>query len=121
MTTEPVEQAEQGTFDQVIEAIDALEHEPDRHLSIQIDNSLRDAIRAAQTSGKKASVAIAIKVVPGPDRRVTFAADVKASLPRPPLSGVTLYADADGNVHRSDPAQQRLGFYDATLTRKHET
>lgn len=114
-------QDEQDTFDQVIQAIDSTESEPERHLSIQIDNSLRDAIRAAQASGQKSSVTIAVKVVPGPDRRVTFAANVKAQLPRPPVSGVTLYADADGNVHRSDPAQQRLQFFDATATRKQES
>ena len=36
----------QDTFNDIVEAIDALETEAYRHLSIQIDNSLRDAIRA---------------------------------------------------------------------------
>lgn len=111
---------EQNTFDDVVGAIDALEPEPERHLSIQIDNSLRDAIRAAQGSGQPAGVTIAVKVRPGPDRRITFSATVNAKLPRPPVNAATLFADADGNVHKSDPAQQRLGFYDATQTRKSE-
>lgn len=119
-TAEP-EVEEQNTFDDVIAAIDATESEAERHLSIQIDDSLRDAIRAAQTSGRPAGVTIAIKVQPGPDRRVSFAANVAAKLPRPPVTAVTLYADADGNVHKSDPAQQRLQFYDSTNTRKQET
>lgn len=101
-------ETDQNTFNDIVEAIDSLEHEPERHLSIQIDNSLRDAIRAAQTSNSKASVTILVKVTPGADRRVSFSANVKAQLPRPPLSGVTLFADPEGNVHRSDPAQMKL-------------
>lgn len=115
------EAKEQDTFSDVVQAIDALEVEPDRHLSIQIDNSLRDAICAAQSSNQKASVTIVIKVTPGVERRVSFAANVNAKLPRPPLSGVTLYADADGNVHRQDPAQTRLDFINPGTTRKQES
>lgn len=102
--------AVQDTFNDVIAAIDANESEPDRHLSIQIDNSLRDAIRAAQNSGQPASVTIVVRVKREIDRRVGFSATVAAKLPRPPLSGVTLYADDDGNVHKSDPAQMRIDF-----------
>lgn len=102
------EAAPQDTFTNIVDAIDSLETEAERHLSIQIDNSLRDAIRAAQNSGQGASVTIVVKVKPGLERRVSFAANVNAKLPRPPLAGVTLYADNDGNVHKSDPAQLRL-------------
>jgi hypothetical protein len=73
-----------GTFEEVIQAIDELEVDPDRHLSIQMDNSLREAIRAAQTMGRKAEVSVKVKVTPGPDRRVVFSADVTAKLPRRP-------------------------------------
>lgn len=100
----------QDTFESIIQAIDANEVEPDRHLSIQIDAACRDAIRAAQTSGQPASVTIAVKVRPGPERRITLAANVKANLPRPSLSAVTLYADEAGGVHRSDPDQLRMEF-----------
>lgn len=107
----------QDTFDSVVEAIDALESEPDRHLSIQIDKSLRDAIRAAQGSGQAAEVNIKMKVKPGPDRRVSFVANVNAKLPRPPVSAVTLYADGDGNIHKSDPLQLKMPFTHAALAR----
>lgn len=106
---------DQDTFASVIEAIDAVEVEPDRHLSIQIDKSLRDAIRAAQGSGQPAGVTITVKVKPGPDRRVSFAANVNAKLPRPPVSAVTLYADEAGNIHKSDPAQMKLSLPPPTL------
>lgn len=114
------ETEDQNTFNDVVMAIDSLESEPDRHLSIQIDKSLRDAICATQSSGQPASVTVVIKVKAGAERRILFAAQVNAKLPRPPMSAVTLYADADGNVHKSDPAQTRLGFYDSTQNRKRE-
>lgn len=106
------DEQEQDAFAAIVEAIDAMEVEPDRHLSIQIDRSLRDAIRAAQNSGQGASVTITIaaKVRPDDPRRVLFSAKVAAKLPRPPVSMVSLYADDAGAVHRSDPAQQPLPF-----------
>lgn len=106
-----------GTFDEVVEAIDSLESEPDRHLSIQIDKSLRDAIKAAQTSGQSADVTIKIKVKPEAGRRVGFSANVSAKLPRPPVSGVTLFADIDGKVHKADPAQLKLPMATALASR----
>jgi len=51
-----------------------------------------------------------VKVVPGADRRMTFACNVAAKLPRPPLQAATLYADEKGTLHRSDPAQKPLPF-----------
>lgn len=112
---------DQDTFKEVVEAIDALETEPDRHLSIQIDRTLRDAIRAAQNSGQSADVTIKVKVKTGPERRINFSANVSAKLPRPPVSGVTLYADMDGNVHKSDPAQLRMPFTHALARAEKES
>lgn len=108
---------EQDTFNQILEAIDALETEEERHLSIQIDKSLRDAIRAAQNSGQPAEVTVKVKVKTGPERRINFSANVSAKLPRPPVSGVTLYADLDGRVHKSDPAQLKMPFTTALAER----
>lgn len=103
---------DQDTFDAVVAAIDSLESDPARHLSLQIDQSVRDAVQAAQSSGQGASVTVTVKVKPGAERRMSFAATVSAKLPRPPVSAVTLYADAEGNVHQADPAQKRFGFAD---------
>ena len=111
---------EQNTFAEVITAIDALESDPARHLSIQIDDAVRDAVQAAQTSGQPASVTIQVKIKPGAERRMSFIAHVKAQLPRPPVGGVTLYADANGHVHHSDPKQSHLEFYDPAAQPKKE-
>ena len=104
------EKADQDTFDEVVSAIDAAEVDPDRHVSIQIDKSLREAVRAAQSSGQPSAITIQVKVKPGPDRRVSFGMNVSAKLPRPPVAAVTLYADAGGGLHSSDPAQLRMDF-----------
>lgn len=107
MTTTKTEQqaGRQETFQLVVQAIDASEHDPDRHLSVQIDDCIRDAVLAAQTAGESATVTIKVKVEPGVERRVTFTASVKAQLPRPPVPGATLYADRAGGLHQSDPKQ----------------
>ncbi len=101
---------EQDTFHAVIQAIDEQEVDPDRHLSIQIDECVRDAIRAAQSSGQSAAVTIKVTIKPGPERRISFAANVNAKLPRPPVSAVTLYADDAGRLHHSNPDQLRMPF-----------
>lgn len=111
---------ETSAFQEIVAAIEAIETEAERHLSIQIDGSLRDAIRAAQTSGQKASVTITVKVIPGPDRRVTFSANLASKLPKPPLATATLFADQSGKLHRSDPAQLRM-FPLATIHTKKES
>lgn len=108
--TKEAKQPDQDTFQTIIEAIDSIEVEPDRLLSIQLDTSIREAIRAAKASGQPAGVTVAIKVKPGPERRMAFSANVKAQLPRPPVAIISLYADEAGQVHRSDPAQGRLPF-----------
>jgi hypothetical protein len=38
---------------------------------------------------------------------------VAAKLPRPPVAAVTLYADAAGGLHNSDPAQLRMDLRQA--------
>lgn len=106
----PEAKQEQETYAEIIAAIDRLETEPERHISIQIDTSLRDAIQAARSSGKTTGVTIAIKVKPEHERRVYFSATVAAKLPRPPVSAVTLFADDEGHLHTSDPNQRRLEF-----------
>lgn len=102
------EAEEQDTLDEVIKAIDAVEVDPDRHVSIQIDRSLREAVRAAKSSNQAASITVTIKVKAEAGRRMAFAANVSAKLPRPPTSGVTLFADESGAVHNSDPKQLRM-------------
>lgn len=101
---------EKDLFSQIIEAIDDAEVEPDRHVSIQLETSLKDAIHAARMSGKKAIVTVKVHVKPEHERRVQFSATVDAKLPRPSVSAATLFADDRCQLHRSDPAQLRMTF-----------
>ena len=96
------------TFLAVVGAIDELETDPSRHLSLQIDDRLRAAIVAARAANKASKITIEVKVEPGPERRMIFSGAVKASLPSPPTNSVVLYADEKGEVHHQDPAQLNL-------------
>lgn len=110
MPKPPEEKQQQDTFDAVVKAIDRMEVEPERHLSIQIDTACREAIRAAQLTGKSAAVTIKLSIKRDAERRVTFAADVATKLPRPSVSAVTLFTDDEGGVHSADPRQARIDF-----------
>lgn len=68
---------EQDTFDQVIKAIDDTETAPERHLSIQMDKAVRDAILAARESGQKASITLQLRVQPEVRLRVDVTRDAK--------------------------------------------
>ena len=100
--------ANKDQFSRVVEMIDDLEPDADRHISVQMDNSVRDAIMAAKRSGKTATVMVKIAIDTAPDRRVLFRGEVKATLPRPPTSQVTAYADEDGGIFDRDPLQVEL-------------
>lgn len=117
MTNQTNQTEEQGTFTEVVRAIDAQEMEPERHIAVQMDEAVREAILAARGSGKNASVTVKLNVVPGIDRRVSFSAVVSSKLPKPSANLVTLFSDAEGNLHRQDPNQTRLDFTDAAPRR----
>lgn len=102
------EAEEQDTFDHILTAIDSSEPDPERHISLQIDGALRDAICAAQASNSKAGVTIKVTIIPKQERRLVFACTVDAKLPRPPVNAATLYADGSGALFKSDPAQLRM-------------
>lgn len=119
MSKPPTDDEEEiGTFEQVMLAIDETENDPSRHLSIQLDTSMQDAIRSARVSGQPATVTIKVKVRPGPESRVEFSATVDAKLPRPPVNAVTLFADDGGGLHKSNPKQEKLPFHLYPNTRK---
>lgn len=105
-----------GTFLEVVRAVDESEADPDRHCSVQMDVAVRDAIKAARSSGKKAKVAVTLTLTPGPDRRMGFAVAVKADLPRPPTLPVIRYVDEEGNLFSSNTLP--LPFEGATTGRE---
>lgn len=104
-------QQEQDTYDLIVQACEQQEVDPDRHISLQIDDSLRQGIVAAMYTGKKATVTITVDIVPGAgaNRRVGFAMKHKATIPKAPVPMVEMFADKDtGKLFRADPAQNGL-------------
>jgi nitrous oxide reductase accessory protein NosL len=108
MTEEKQEALDLGEFAQTIAAIDRVETDPERHLSIQIDAGVRDAVNAAKASGKKAKFTIEVIVEPHAGSRIQLQVTVKSTLPKPPTSAVVLYTDDMGRLHNADPAQLKL-------------
>lgn len=107
-------------MEQIFEAIDSAEADPDRHLRNQMDRSLTEAVRAAQQSGKSATVTLKIQIKPNAERRVICSAGVDAKLPRPPVGAVSLFADGLGNLHDVDPQQMKMRFHEVLTPSKKE-
>lgn len=103
----------QDTFDFIIQQVEKMETDPDNHISIQLDDTLRDAIVAAMATGKKNTVTIKINVIPAADFRVArdvgFTCEVKADIKRAPIPGVRVFADREtGHLSVADPNQRKL-------------
>lgn len=107
---------DQTPFEMITETSDALETDPDRHVLSVLNRSINEAVRAAQRSGKAAKVQLAITIKANGEGRVSAAAVVNATLPRPPASAAQLFADGMGNLHGSDPRQAKL--LDVSATRR---
>jgi hypothetical protein len=107
-----VEQTEkqENAFLEALELIDSMEPEVERQVSSQLHEELRAVVKAAKASGKAAKLVITITAQPKEDRRITLGASHKSTLPKPPSSGVTLYADEDGGIHKRDPLQVEIPF-----------
>lgn len=103
----------QDTYDFIIQQIERMETDPDRHVSILIDNALREAVTAAMANGKKNTVTIKIGIVPSSDYRVArdvgFTCAVKADIARAPIQAVRVFADREtGELSVADPNQGKL-------------
>ncbi|HWK52450.1 MAG TPA: hypothetical protein VNR40_21290 [Steroidobacter sp.] len=79
---------------------------------------LAELVQAVDETGKPGAITITIKVKPekggGSQKQLSF--DVKAKLPEHDLPEATFFSDADGNLHRTDPAQREM-FSDAAAAR----
>lgn len=95
-------------FEQIVENIDAGEHDPTRHVMAQINDALTRATRATMSSGKKSTITVKLTLAPGAQRQLSAAVGIDTKLPNPPLGAVRLFADGMGNLHASDPQQGAL-------------
>lgn len=92
----------------VLAAVDRAETDPERHIQLQIEESLAKAIQAVKATGGEAKVTLSIKVFADQGSRVTFSARCEEKLPRAPTSTVTLFTDKAGNLLDSDPQQTAM-------------
>lgn len=102
---------EGNDWNRAIARIDSMEDDPERHIALQIDRAVREAVQAAKRTGKKSSVSVKISFTPGPDRRIELSSEVKKTLPAPPTSKVSAYANPDdGSLHDFDPFKAEGGL-----------
>lgn len=76
---------------------------------------LAELIMAVDETNKAGEITIKIKVKPqkGGGSEKTLAIDVKSKIPEMDLPEAVFFSDGDGNLHRTDPAQQEMPFRDA--------
>lgn len=75
---------------------------------------LAEVIRAVDATNKAGELTITIKVKPekGGGSQKTLAINCKSKVPQTDIPEAVFFSDADGNLHRSDPAQHSM-FRDA--------
>jgi hypothetical protein len=72
--------------------------------------ALAEVVRAVDELGKAGSVSITITVKPGDGNEKTLVATLGVKKPAREIPPAIFFSDADGDLHRSDPAQSELGF-----------
>lgn len=79
---------------------------------------LAELVQAVDDTNKVGEITIKIKVKPekggGSQKQLVF--DVKSKLPEHDLPEATFFSDANGDLHRSDPAQSEM-FKDTAAIR----
>ena len=71
---------------------------------------LQEVIRAATATGKVGTLTLKIKIKPSKagGRTVTVTDAITTTVPQFDREVAVFYVDDDGNLHRNDPAQQKL-------------
>lgn len=93
----------EGAFNRIVAEIDRPETDPARHLSIELDEAIREITRAAAAAGKSATLTLTLTVKPGPENRREWTHDVKKKIPRLPRAAIVLYADQEGEPYDHNP------------------
>lgn len=77
---------------------------------------LAEIVQAVDETGKPGELTLILKVTPekGGGSQKTLTAKVKAKIPEADLPEGIFFSDADGDLHRSDPAQTTMEFRDAS-------
>lgn len=72
-----------------------------------VNDKLTDVVKAVMATNKGGEVTVTIKINPSKsgDGELTLKATVKAKVPEGSIPDAIFYADKDGGLHRTDPAQ----------------
>jgi hypothetical protein len=92
------EQQQMSRLAIILAAADSAEPDPDRKVSLQIEEGLAAVTRAVKETSQDGTLVITLKVEPGAEARVGVSAKVKVTCPRPAVPSVTLYADEEGHL-----------------------
>lgn len=76
-------------------------------------DSVAQAVRAAQATGKKAKVTFHLGIEPS-GKTVMIKAEIKAQIPQPGLNVTAFFPASDGLLYRHDPSQQVMRFNPTT-------
>ena len=89
----------------------------------QASRALAEVVRAVDETGKPGEITITMRVKPekGGGTQKTIAALVKAKVPQADIPEAVFFSDRDGDLHRSDPAQEEMSFRDVNGERESET
>jgi hypothetical protein len=75
----------------------------------ELDEGIKEIAAAADISGRKTSLTLAIDI-DKKGRTLVVKADVKAKIPPPPRDADVFYPDRDGGLFREDPTRPKLDF-----------
>lgn len=77
-----------------------------------------EVVQAVDETNKAGEITIKIKVKPqkGGGSEKTLAIEVKTKVPELDLPDATFFSDAEGDLHRTDPAQTEMRFRDTDTT-----
>lgn len=85
----------------------------------QATRLLAEVVRAVDETGKGGEVTLKLKIKPekGGGSAKTITCEVKAKKPEADIPDAIFYSDPDGDLHRTDPAQQEMDLRDASKPR----
>ena len=76
--------------------------------SDELDAAITECISATELTGKTSSITVKLVIKPKGFGAFTIADDVKSTLPKFDRESTVLFTDANGNLVREDPRQQKL-------------
>lgn len=90
--------------------LDTLRHYRRGVIVNDADAQLMEVVKAVRASGKVGEITLKLKVHPSKtgDNEIKLTADCTSKVPKKPIPDAIFYGDANGELHRDDPAQVKM-------------